>query len=70
MIYKNLPSNESKGLDTLRLLEVEHMSKRVRENINREGKRQQTNQATPGRNDSDFMSETDPQEVRMKKKQK
>lgn len=46
------------------------MSKRVRENINREGKPQQTNQATPGRNDSDFMSETDTQEVRMKKKQK
>lgn len=46
------------------------MSKRVRENINREGKRQQANQASPGRNDSDFMSETDPQEVRMKKKKK
>lgn len=51
-------------------MEVRKVSKRVRENINREGKRQQANQATPGRNDSDFMSETDPQEVRMNKKPK
>ena len=58
------------GLDILRISEVKNMSKRVRENINLEGKRQQANQATPGRNDSDFMSETDTQEVRMKKKQK
>lgn len=46
------------------------MSKRVRENINLEGKRQQANVATPGRNDSDFMSETDTQEVRLKKEKK
>lgn len=57
-------------MDILKIQEVIRMSKRVRENINREGKPQQTNQASPGRNDSDFMSETDTQEVRMKKKQK
>lgn len=57
-------------MDILKIQEVITMSKRVRENINREGKPQQTNQASPGRNDSDFMSETDTQEVRMKKKQK
>ncbi|WP_155837407.1 gamma-type small acid-soluble spore protein [Aneurinibacillus terranovensis] len=43
------------------------MSKRVKFNLNREGVHQQTNQASPGKLDSEFASETDTQAVRLAK---
>ncbi|MFT9846026.1 hypothetical protein [Aneurinibacillus sp. REN35] len=45
------------------------MSKRVKYTVNLDHKRQQTNQATPGKQDSEFASATDTQAVRIDKLQ-
>jgi hypothetical protein len=50
-------------------MEVASMSKRVKYNINLDHRRQQTNQATPGKQDSEFASATDTQAVRLDKLQ-
>ncbi|WCK56011.1 hypothetical protein PP175_08920 [Aneurinibacillus sp. Ricciae_BoGa-3] len=44
------------------------MSKRVKFNFGRDGLRNQTNQATPGKLDSEYASETDTQAVRLARK--
>jgi hypothetical protein len=51
------------------VMEVESMSKRVKYNITLDHKRPQSNQATPGKQDSEFASFTDTQDVRMDKRQ-
>jgi hypothetical protein len=45
------------------------MSKRVKYNLTLDHKRQQNNQATPGKQDSEFASLTDTQAVRLDKLQ-
>ncbi|ERI09026.1 hypothetical protein HMPREF0083_02893 [Aneurinibacillus aneurinilyticus ATCC 12856] len=50
-------------------MEVEIMSKRVKYTPTLDHKRQQSNQATPGKQDSEFASYTDTQATRMDKLQ-